>query len=233
MFDYEWATLQHTINCRLARSVVVPDAIPPERLRRYGAAGKLRVYAGIKEEYYLADFEPDAGVPRSLGLDPEREIVVVRPPPEAALYHRFENDLFAAVLDRLRGLAADRGVQAVVLPRTGAQREALRDADPFVVPAGAIDAQSLIAHSSLVVSAGGTMNREAAALGKPVYTTFGGRVGAVDEELIRQGRLRRLSRPDELVIEPEAPSGAAKRVRRDPRVLVELLLTPLAGPPPA
>src|SRR5918999_132596 len=69
-FDYEWAKAQHTVNCRLARRVVVPDAIPPERLARYGATpAKLRPYAGLKEEYYLADFEPDAAVLAELALD--------------------------------------------------------------------------------------------------------------------------------------------------------------------
>ena len=62
MFDYEWATVQHNVNCRLARAVVVPDAIPLERLERYGARGKVRAYEGLKEEYYLADFEPDSAV---------------------------------------------------------------------------------------------------------------------------------------------------------------------------
>jgi predicted glycosyltransferase len=62
MFDYEWATVQHNVNCRLAAAVVVPDAIPPERLYRYGARGKVRGYPGLKEEYYLADFEPDPRV---------------------------------------------------------------------------------------------------------------------------------------------------------------------------
>ena len=62
MFDYEWATVQHNVNCRLARAVVVPEAIPPQRLERYGAKGKVRSYEGLKEEYYLADFEPDEGV---------------------------------------------------------------------------------------------------------------------------------------------------------------------------
>src|SRR6201996_1980846 len=61
-FDYEWATVQHTVNCRLARAVVVPDVIPPERLYRYGARGKIQAYEGLKEEYYLADFEPDPAV---------------------------------------------------------------------------------------------------------------------------------------------------------------------------
>ncbi|HEY4825148.1 MAG TPA: DUF354 domain-containing protein, partial [Solirubrobacteraceae bacterium] len=100
-FDYEWATVQHDVNCRLARAVVVPDAIPPERLYRYGAGGKIRAYPGLKEEYYLADFEPDAAVLDALGLDRAQPIAVVRTPPEVSLYHRFENDVFTGVLDRL------------------------------------------------------------------------------------------------------------------------------------
>src|SRR3954469_5570807 len=67
-FDYEWATVQHNVNCRLARAVVVPDAIPPGRLYRYGARGKIRAYPGLKEEYYLADFEPDPAVLGELGV---------------------------------------------------------------------------------------------------------------------------------------------------------------------
>ena len=101
-FDYEWATVQHNVNCRLAAAVVVPDAIPPERLYRYGARGKVRGYPGLKEEYYLADFEPDPQVLDDLGLhQATAPIAVVRTPPEVSLYHRFENDLFAQVLERL------------------------------------------------------------------------------------------------------------------------------------
>ena len=217
-FDYEWAKVQHTVNCRLARAVVVPEAIPPERLYRYGARGKLRRYAGLKEEYYLAGFEPDEAVLGELGLDRSEPITVLRTPPDVSLYHRFENDLFAQVLDRVRGS------QAVVLPRTGAQREELARAGGFIVPEHAIDAPSLVAFADLVVSAGGTMNREAVALGTPVYTTFEGRLGAVDEGLLREGRLRRLSNPDEIEIGKRAP-GSAERVRRDPRELVKLLLS--------
>src|SRR6202453_5418237 len=76
MFDYEWATVQHNVNCRLARGVVVPEAIPPARLERYGAAGKIRAYPVLKEEYYLADFEPDPAILQELGLDRGRPIVV-------------------------------------------------------------------------------------------------------------------------------------------------------------
>src|SRR5215218_5180833 len=169
-FDYEWATAQHTVNCRLARRVVVPDAIPPERLARYGAGpAKLRRYEGLKEEYYLADFEPDPAVLDELGLDRGRPLAVVRTPPAVSLYHRFEAPVFTGVLERLRG------EQVVVLPRADAQRAELARAGGFVVPERAIDAQSLIAYSDLVISAGGTMNREAVALGAPVWTTFEGR----------------------------------------------------------
>jgi predicted glycosyltransferase len=219
-FDYEWATVQHNVNCRLARSVVVPEAIPPERLHRYGARGKLRRYAGLKEEYYLADFEPDEAVLHELGLDRSEPLAVLRTPPDVSLYHRFENDLFGQVLDRLRGS------QAVVLPRTQAQRDELARAGGFVVPERAVDAQSLVSYADLVVSAGGTMNREAVALGTPVFTTFEGRLGAVDEGLLREGRLRRLSNPEEVVLTKRgAPSS--ERVRRDPRGLVKLLLSGL------
>jgi uncharacterized protein len=218
-FDYEWAAAQHHVNCRLARVVMVPDAIPPERLDRYGARGKVRAYAGLKEEYYLADFEADPAVPAELGLDRERPLVVVRTPPEVSLYHRFENPLFRRVLERL----AAGEEQTVVLPRTGKQREEVARLGDFVVPARAIDAQSLVAYADLVISAGGTMNREAVALGTPVFTTFEGRLGAVDEALLREGRLRRLDDPGQIEVRRRKANGGL-RVRRDPRELVKLLL---------
>jgi len=218
MFDYEWAAVQHHVNCRLARAVVVPETIPPQRLERYGARGKVRAYAGLKEEYYLADFEPDARVIADLGLDSGRPIAVVRTAPEVSLYHRFRNELFAGVLERLRG------EQVVVLPRTDAQRAELAATGGFIVPEQAIDAQSLIAAADLVISAGGTMNREAVALGTPVWSTFEGRLGAVDEQLIAEGRLRLLERPDQVVLR-KRERGGAERIRRDPGVLVALLLT--------
>ena len=94
-FDYEWAYLQHKLGCRAATKVVVPDAIPPERLRPYGVDdGKLLQYEGLKEEYYLADFEPDTSVLDELRLDTARVLVVLRPPPDVSLYHRHSNQLF-------------------------------------------------------------------------------------------------------------------------------------------
>jgi len=220
-FDYEWATVQHNVNCRLARAVVVPDAIPPERLYRYGARGKLRAYPGLKEEYYLADFEPDAAVLDELGLDRAEPIAVVRTAPEVSLYHRFENDLFGQVLERLRGS------QTVVLPRTAAQRAALLDRGGLIVPERAVDAQSLVAYADLVVSAGGTMNREAVALGTPVYTLFEGRLGAVDERLIAEGRLRQLGSADQVEVVKRSTDerSGEPRIRRDPALMTDLLLS--------
>jgi hypothetical protein len=224
-FDYEYAWLQHQLGCRAATRVVVPEAIPPERLERYGVGPeKLGRYEGLKEEYYLADFEPDPAVLSQWSIDPARTLVVVRTPPDVSLYHRRSNPLFPHVLERL---GRDETVHAIVVPRTPAQRDFVRDLGlPSVfVPDGAVDAQSLIAASDLVVSAGGTMNREAVALGVPVYTTFGGRLGGVDEMLIRDGRLIPLS--DARALDVRKREGDRERVRRDPAALLDLLLAGL------
>jgi uncharacterized protein len=223
MFDYEWATLQHWLGSHAATRVVVPESIPTDRLDRVGAKPpKLRRYPGLKEEYYLADFEPDPGVPGELGADPERVLVVLRPPPDVSLYHRHSNPLFPQTLDVL-GNRED--VHAVVLPRTEEQREYVRSLDlpSVLLPEHAVDAQSLIALADLVVSAGGTMNREAAALGVPVYTTYGGRLGGVDEQLIREGRLVPLSDPRAIDVR-KRDGSPGERVSRNPEALLDLLL---------
>jgi predicted glycosyltransferase len=224
-FDYEFARVQHGLGCRAAGRVVVPNAIPQNRLDRLGArASKVRRYPGLKEEYYLAEFEPDESVLAELGLDTSRVLTVVRTPPEVSLYHRHGNPLFAEVLHRL---GSDDAVRAVVLPRTAEQRSAIAALRlrSLLVPEQTVDAQSLVALSDVVVSAGGTMNREAAALGVPVYTIFAGRVGAVDERLVAEGRLRPLRSPDGLVLEKRA--RASTPPTRHPALLLDLLLSAL------
>lgn len=225
-FDYEWAWLQHQLGCRAATRVVVPETIPAARLERYGAAPpKLLQYPGLKEEYYLADFEPDATVLDQWEIDRERVLVVLRPPPDVSLYHRHSNPLFPRTLAAL-GNRDD--VHAVVLPRTNEQRDYVRSLSlPSVqVPERAVDAQSLIALADLVVSAGGTMNREAAALGVPVYTTYGGRLGGVDEDLIRRGLLVPLTDPRALALR-KRDVAATPRVKRDPATMLDYLLPAL------
>jgi len=224
-YDYEFARSQHTLGSRAATRVVVPDAIPQEPLDRLGArAAKVRPYPGLKEEYYLSGFIPDQTVLDVLGLDPARVLAVVRTPPEVSLYHRHGNPLFADVLERL---GSDPAIQAVVLPRTPEQRDAISEAalPSLVVPEHAIDAQSLIALADLVVSAGGTMNREAVALGTPVWTTFAGRLGAVDELLIAEGRMAELTDADALVLGKKGTTGDVAKC--DPQLMLDLLLTAL------
>jgi predicted glycosyltransferase len=225
-FDYEFATLQHQLGCRAATKVVVPEAIPPERLRPYGVKPpKLVQYPGLKEEYYLADFEPDRSLLERFGVDPAKVLVVLRPPPDVSLYHRHSNPLFPMTIDHLGRLEE---VHAFVLPRTEEQREYVRGLDlpSVILPESAVDAQSLIALADVVVSAGGTMNREAAALGVPVYTTYGGRLGGVDEALIREGRLKPLTDPRALELH-KRDAAASERVRREPSEMLRLLLSAL------
>jgi predicted glycosyltransferase len=227
MQDYEFAGLQRRISFRIARKVLMPESIPVERLERIGAKGKkLFRYPGLKEEYYLAGFEPDPAVLDELGLDREKVLVVVRPPPETSEYHA-RNDLYG---ETIRRLAEEAGVQAVVVPRTESQRaEVLAlGSERLVVPGRAIDAQSLIAFADLVVSAGGTMNREAVALGTPVFTTFAGRMGGVDEALIAAGRLRVLDDVGSLRLRKrEAPVGVLHP--RDAGLLVDGILEAVDG----
>lgn len=222
MHDYEFAVSQHHVGCRLAKRVIWPESVPLSRLERFGVtADKLFPYPGIKEEYYLSDFEPDEGVLDRLELDRGNVLLVVRPPPDVSLYHRKSNRLFPQVLNYI---GSQDGVQAVVLPRTPTQRNFVRSLElpSLIVPDQAVEAQSLVALADLVISAGGTMNREAAALGTPVFTTYGGPLGGVDEALIREGRLRPLTDPRALELQKR--TGKAEPVRRDPELLVDLML---------
>ncbi|MGK2956317.1 MAG: DUF354 domain-containing protein [Solirubrobacterales bacterium] len=225
--DYEFAGLQRQLAFRIAKRVLVPDTIPVDRMAKVGAKGdKLVRYPGLKEDYYLAGFEPDPAVIEELGIAAERVLIVVRPPPETSEYHA-DNPLYEQVIDRL---ATADGVTAVVIPRTESQGQKARDRNSpnLIVPDYAIDAQSLIACADLVVSAGGTMNREAVALGTPVYTTFAGRMGGVDEVLIAQGKLKVLGSAGELeLVKRNGEPGA--REPRDPEFLVEGIMEAL-GP---
>jgi hypothetical protein len=224
-FDYEFALAQHGLGCRAATRVVVPEAIPQERLDRLGArTRKVRRYAGLKEEYYLRGFVPDGSVLDELGVDRTRTLAVVRTPPDVSLYHLHGSPLFTAVLERLGN---DPDVHAVVLPRTPEQRSSIasRRLPSLLVPGRAVDASSLVALADLVVSAGGTMNREAVALGTPVYTSFAGRLGAVDERLIDEGLLRPLRSVDEITLERKV--SARTRATRDPSLLLDLMLSAL------
>lgn len=225
MQDYEYAGLQRKIAWRAATRVMVPDSIPVDRLAKAGAREqKLVRFPGLKEDYYLADFKPDRSVLGELGIDLDRVLVIVRPPPETAAYHA-DNPLYEEVISRL---AAADNVTAVIIPRTEAQGQRARaiGSPNLIVPQQAVDAQSLIAFADLVVSAGGTMNREAVALGTPVFTTFAGQMGGVDEALIADGRLRVLESADQLVF-AKRTGAAGPGNPGDPELLVQGILSAL------
>lgn len=220
LHDYEGATTMHRINFRLADKVMVPDVIPFRDLRALGLdERRYRPYPGIKEQVTLADFEPDEAVLTTLGLDEARPVAVLRPPATMSLYHRgIENTLFDDVLAYLRASDA----QVVLLPRTPDQARALSGTTGVTVPDRPVDGPSLLYKADLVVSAGGTMNREAALLGTPTWTTFAGELGAVDRMLIETGRMRRLERPDQLEVIKRSPARATYEALAD-EVTAEIL----------
>lgn len=206
LHDYEGAAGMHRINFRLATKVMTPDVIPYAALARFGLdETRFRPYHGLKEQVALADFAPDDEVYGELGLDRERAIVVLRPPATMSLYHRgIENTVFDEVLTRL----LDSDAQVVLLPRTTQQAASFAGAAGVIIPARPVDGPSLVWAADAVISAGGTMNREAAVLGVPTWTTFAGQLGAVDRQLVDSGRMQVLQRADDVVI--------VKRERHEP-----------------
>jgi uncharacterized protein len=206
LHDYEGAAGMHRINFRLASKVMTPDVIPYSALAGFGLdERRFRPYPGLKEQVALADFAPDDSVYGELGLDRERTIVVLRPPATMSLYHRgIENTLFDDVLHRI----LDSDAQVVLLPRTVEQAAAFGDTAGVIVPDRPVDGPSLVWAADAVISAGGTMNREAAVLGVPTWTTFAGQLGAVDRELVSSGRMQVLERAEDIHI--------LKRQRQEP-----------------
>lgn len=199
--DYEHANLSYAVNARLATRILVPDAIPTESIVAHGARpDKIGHFPGLKEHVYLSPESACVEDSRKLlGVAPDAVLAVIRPPATMSAYHPKENDLFSRVIDRL---GSDERVRMCVLPRTPEQRAELTPTLPenAVVPEGVLDGPSLISAADLVVSAGGTMNREAVALGTPAYTVFAGEIGAVDVDLVARGALVKVDSVDDVVI---------------------------------
>jgi uncharacterized protein len=198
LMDYEYQPANH-LAFRFASRIIVPASFPAQRLRRFGArVGKVRRYHGTKEDVYLAGFQPDPSFGAQLcelGVKPDNVLVLMRPPAHDALYHRFQNTLFD---EALTILLTNENVQVILLPRNEAQRAAYGPAKGLIIPAAPLHGANLIAASDLVISAGGTINREAAALGVPAASIYAGRWAAVDEELVKEGRLQRVTNTDDL-----------------------------------
>jgi len=196
IMDYEGQPANH-IAFRLAQRVIVPSVFPDADLRRFGCPEKRVVkYDGFKEQVYLSDFRPEetfvpklahaCRLPDDWKLA-DNILVTVRTPANTAAYHHFNNVLFEKLLERLQERPE---LTVVLLPRNTDQKDHYGARYPGLhIPSEALPGNDLVYHSDLVVSAGGTMNREAAILGTPVCTIFAGKLPAVDQSLIRMGRL--------------------------------------------
>jgi predicted glycosyltransferase len=222
--DYEYQPANH-LAFRLASRVIVPRGFDDAVLRRQGAApGRVVHFDGLKEHVTLEDFTPDPAFPArlaGLGVPADAIVATMRPPATSSAYHRFSNDWFYEVL---AFLGSKPGVMVVVLPRYPAQGERIRQLgiDNVVIPPAVLDGLNLVYWSDLVVSGGGSMNREAVVLGTPAYTVFAGKMAGVDAELIRDGRLVELRGPADLRRLVLAKRGP-RTLERDARPLAQIL----------
>ena len=226
IMDYEHARTPPLVRPRWE---IVPEVLLQQDLHCRSKA-RIRTYSGIKEDVYAPGFKPAPGFLRHLGLNGEGLIVTVRPPATEAHYHNPESEVFfKRFMDRL---CATPGAKAVLLPRNKAQETTLRSECPHwfadskvIVPKRALDGMNLLWNSDLVVSGGGTMNREAAALGVPVYSIFRGKIGAVDRQLAREGRLTLIERVED--IEQKIVFRSSRKQRApvtEPRAALEEIL---------
>jgi uncharacterized protein len=213
--------------------ILAPSVIPPSA---FGAsAGRVASYDGIKEDVYVPEFEPDQSLKARMRLSDADVTVLLRPPATEAHYHNPKSQsLFQATM---QWLGAAQGVKIIVVPRNARQAAAIRDGWPTLISSGKVhvldhaeDGLNLIWHSDLVISGGGTMNREAAAMGVPVYSIFRGEIGAVDRFLAREGRLTLLEcaedLPRKVVLQPRTvKTGPTRRSSRALEQVVDRIVT--------
>lgn len=215
MEDYEYCRFPPTMRPTWVISpAVIPDAMLPCR------NGNIRKYTGIKENVYCWKFNPDPALLEELGIARSDLIITVRPPATEAHYHnRHSEELFERFMHRACQTSHAR---VVLLPRNARQGELIRNQWPewfrnnvTIIPSSVVNGLNLLWHSDLVVSGGGTMNREAAALGVPVYSIFRGTIGAVDRYLCQEGKLV-------LIDSNESVERDIPLVRRERRAISEI-----------
>ena len=210
MLDYEFSNTTRFLH---PDWVFVPEVIPQERVHQ--KPDHVLRYHGLKEDVYVPRFKPDPNFRNLLGVRQDELIVTVRPPATEAHYHNPEGEQFLA--ETLRYLLDQPGARVVMLPRNENQATVLRsrwiraiDEGRIIIPEHAVDGLNLIWNSDLVISGGGTMNREAAALGVPVFSIFRGHMGAVDRYLAETGRLTLIEKVEdirtEIVLERRKPA---------------------------
>lgn len=198
MFDYEFVNATGFLH---PDWLFVPEVIPAERLSQ--RPDHVFRYHGLKEDVYVPRLKPDPSIRNFLGVREDELLVTVRPPATEAHYHNPEGEQFLTAC--LQFLVEQSTTRVVMLPRNEKQATELRsrwtraiDEARIIIPEGAVDGLNLVWNSDFVISGGGTMNREAAALGVPVYSIFRGRIGAVDQYLANAGRLTLIEKVEEI-----------------------------------
>jgi predicted glycosyltransferase len=237
LHDYEHSTKTGFIE---SDWIMMPDVIPAGAMSKKQA--RVLRYPGLKEDVYVPGFRPDPSILSQLGISRDELVVAIRPPATEAHYHNPESEVLFA--ETMRFLGSIPKVRAVTLPRNGRQAEQLRKdwkemiADGrMIIPSSPVDGLNLIWFSELVVSGGGTMNREAAALGVPVYSIFRGKIGAVDQYLADQGRMTLIERPEEVATKIKVcrwnrPSNPDGRSRPALHYIVNCVMSVLAAKDP-
>jgi predicted glycosyltransferase len=220
LYDYEGASVK--LFNQLSTHVMTPEVIPFSKLESLGLQKKKYLtYPGLKEEVYASDFQPDPSLIAELGLDHSKIIVTVRPPSETAHYRSNES---LRLFDEIMALLAARSdVQVILMPRNQSQRESVAKwmrHPSIIIPDAALDGLNLLYHSDLVIGGGGTMNREAAALGVPVITIFKGAIGAVDASLLNQGKMIAIEDAQEIIRHLHKRKPATPEIRNATRAAI-------------
>ena len=226
LMDYEHQPANH-VAFRFSDKIIVPECFPAKQLKKFGAhIGKVRRYHGTKEDVYLADFQPGAfsSSLSELGITSRDILVLMRPPARNALYHRFENDLFDEMLTKVLNTPH---AKVILLPRDDVQRRDYNNRDTrLIIPESPLPGADLIAASDLIISAGGTINREAAALGVPAASIYAGEWAAVDQRLVEEGRLLRIRSAEDVqsLDVRKKPTANARRAVGVKAEVVKLIL---------
>ena len=227
MYDYEFT--ETAIFNRFSDKILVPEKIPDKTLDAINLpAAKRGRYEGLKEELYLFYFQEnpnfwrDFTAQNGLNISDDKILIALRPPATTANYHNAESERLLSAL--LRYFLGDENVFTVILPRTAEQKSEieqliktlnLNETNCFLIEK-AVNGLDLAAHVDLLVSGGGTMNREAVLLGTPVYSIFAGKQGALDAAMEKNGLITFIRKPEDISkIKLEKKSGAEKTALTD------------------
>ena len=194
MLDYEYT--ENRIFNRYADYLLMPTLIPDERLKSAGIKlEKVIRYNGFKEELYIPEFVPEAGFRGTIGIPENKVLVVIRPPGMLSNYHNEEGE--SLFVESVKYFSSFPDCICYIVSRTTEDKTLLKNlnikSDNIKFNKSAVDGLQLLNSADIVLSGGGTMNRESALLGTETYSIFRGRKPYLDEYLNQIGQLKFIS----------------------------------------